>query len=237
MQSLTVFKSAVLIVLVGYLTSCAGLIGPDVRPGLKLGEAGDHKGALAHYETIIDNDKANAKVYRLAYESAFRAGKRVTAAKHYDAAIDAGFDPGSLKSLAVGLWYERALWVMGAQRWKDARNAGEAIANLDPGSKEDKFCRLILQGKTKYDQGNHKGLWDAVADYHDAANINPNSGLPYFLMGQARYKNNRSDYDAALEDYYKALEIEPNGSFSAEAKADINRIEAVKKKMKNFWGK
>ena len=225
------------LILAASFISCAGLIGPDVRPGVKLSEAGDHKGALAHYEGIIKDEQANAKVYRLAYEAAFRSGKRVTAAGYYEDALSSGYDADSLKSLAVELWYQRALWVMGAQRWKDARQAGEMIADLDPGSNEDKFCRLILQGKTKYDQGNHKGLWDAVADYHDAANLNPNSGLPFFLMGQARYKNNRSDYDAALEDYYKALEVEPNGSFAAEAKADIKKIEAVKKKMKSFWGK
>ncbi|MCF7809051.1 MAG: hypothetical protein K9M49_06225 [Candidatus Marinimicrobia bacterium] len=230
-------RSLVAWALVFSIISCAGLIGPDVRPGIKLSESGDHTGALAHYESIINEQKANAKVYRLAYESAFRSGKRATAAKYYLNALEAGYDADSLQSLAVGLWYERALWVMGAQRWDDALVAGEAITNLDPGSDEDKFCRLILQGKTKYDQGSHKGLWDAVADYHDAANLNPESGLPYFLMGQARYKNNRSDYDAALEEYYKALEVEPNGSFSSEAKADIEKIEAVKKKMKDFWGK
>jgi len=237
MPNSKVFRYGFSLGLILLISSCAGILGPDVKPGLQLAEAGDHKGALAHYESMMKEEKANAKVYRLAFEAAFRSGKRVTASKYYANALEAGYDQESLKSLAVELWYERAKWVMGAQRWKDARQAGEAISNLDPGSKEDKFCRLILQGKTKFDKGNHKGLWDAVADYHDAANLNPDSGLPFFLMGQARYKNNRSDYDAALEDYYKALEIEPNGSFSKEAKADIKKIEAVKKKMKGFWGK
>lgn len=237
MQPSKFFNHSVIIVMIFMVMSCAGLLGPDVKPGMKLSEAGDHKGALGHYESIISEQKANAKVYRLAYESAFRSGKRVTAAKYYENALEAGYDADSLNSLAVSLWYERGLWVMGVGRWKDATAAGETIAALAPGSKEDKFCRLILQGKTKFDQGNHKGLWDAVADYHDAANINPNSGLPYFLMGKARYKNNRSDYDAALEDYYKSLEIEPNGAFAKEAKADIKKIESVKNKMKNFWGK
>jgi tetratricopeptide (TPR) repeat protein len=234
MQRVKVNRAIFILTLSMSILSCSGLLGPKIGPGLDLSEAGDHGGALAYYESIIDENKANAKVYRLAYESAFRAGKRTTAAQYYDNALNAGFKADSLKSLAIELWYERALWVMGAQRWKDARAAGEAIANLDPGSIEDKYCRLILQGKSKFDQGSHKSLWDAVSDYHDAANLNPNSGLPYFLMGQARYKNNRSDYDAALEDYYRALEIEPNGSFSAEAKADIEKIESVKNKMKNF---
>ena len=216
---------------------CAGLIGPDVRTGIKLSEAGDYKGALAHYETIINAGKANAKVYRLAYESAFKSGKRVTAAKYYDEALKTGFEADSLNNLALELWYGRVLKVMGKGQWKEARKAAKMIATIAPDSHQDKFCRYILQGKTKYDRGAHKGLWDAVSDYHKAANQDPNTGLPYFLMGQARYKNNRTDYDAALDDYKKSLEVEPNGYFAGQARADIRKIEAVKNKMKSFWGK
>jgi tetratricopeptide (TPR) repeat protein len=217
--------------------TCAGLLGPDIKPGVELFEAGNYAGALAHYEGLIAADGSNAKVYRLAYESAFKAGKRVTAARYYDEALKAGYESDSLQSLALNLWYERVLKVMGTDQWKEARKAAQQIATLAPGSKQDKFCRLMLDGNRKYTRGAHKGLWDAISDYSKAANLNPQSGLPYFLMGQARYKNNRTDYDAALDDYRESLKIEPNGYFASKAKAEIKKIEAVKKKMNKFWGK
>ncbi|NQV15949.1 hypothetical protein HQ531_10870 [bacterium] len=219
------------------ISNCAGLLGPDLKPGITLTEAGDHSGALKHYESIIESGKANAEIYRLAYESAFLAGKRVTAGKYYDEAFKAGFDIDSLKTLAVDLWYGRALKLMGMSDWKEAIKAASQIGHFSPDSDEDKFCRYILAGRKKFDRGAHKGLWDAINDYSKAANCNTSSGLPYFLMGQARYKNNRTDYDSALEDYYQSLEIEPEGFFSEQARADIKKIEAVKKKMNAFWGK
>ena len=220
-----------------FLMGCASLVGPDIKPGIALFEAGKYGASLEHYETIIKAGKANGKVYRLAYESAFKAGKRVTAGKYYQEAIKAGFDSDSLVSLATNLWYDRALTTMGSNNWKEARKAAAQIGDLAKDSKQEKFCTLILAGKKKFDRGAHKGLWDAISDYSKAANYDKSSGLPYFLMGQARYKNNRTDYDAALENYYEAIRIEPDGEFVKQAKADIKKIEAVKKKMNAFWGK
>jgi len=219
------------------LLGCASLMGPDVKPGIALFEEGKYGASLTHYETIITEGKANATVYRLAYESAFKAGKRVTAGKYFNEAIKAGFKADSLTSLAIDLWYERALITMGGNQWSEAKKAAAQIAELDADSNKDKFCRLLIEGKKKFDRGAHKGLWDAISDYSNAANYDKNSGLPYFLMGQARYKNNRTDYDAALEDYYEAVRIESDGDFIKQAKADIKKIEAVKKKMNAFWGK
>lgn len=229
-----------LVILVGLLlalSNCAGLLGPDLKPGIEYSKAGKHTSALKHYEGIIESGEANGKVYRLAFESAFLAGKRITAGKYYDAALTSGFAKDSLNSLALELWYGRALKVMARNEWKSARTAAAQIDQLAPDSNQDKFCTLILAGKKKYDRGAHKGLWDAVNDYSKACNYDPSSGLPYFLMGQARYKNNRNDYDAALEDYYQALKVEPSGYFAAQALSEIKKIEAVKKKMKAFWGK
>ena len=219
------------------LSGCAGLLGPHVKAGLEMSASGDFKGALAHYENIIQSGSANAKVYRLAYESAFRSGKRITAKKYFDEAIKAGYDSDSLTNLASELWYERALMTMGQNAWEEAAKAAEMIQELAPDSNPDKFCTLILAGKKKYERGAHKGLWDAISDYSNAANYDPSSGLPYFLMGQARYKNARDDYDAALEDYYNSLKVEPQGYFASQALEDIKKIEAVKKKMNAFWGK
>lgn len=226
-----------IIALVLLFGSCTGLLGPNVRPGMNLFDSGDYSGALKHYEHIIESGDANAKVYRLAYESAFKAGKRVTAGRYYKEALTAGYEADSLKSLATELWYDRALNVMGTNKWAEARKAIKQIALLAPGSDKEKFCTNILAGKDKYDRGAHKGLWDAISDYSKAANYDSNSGLPYYLMGQARYKNNRTDYDAALDDYYQSLKIEPDGYFATAARSEIKKIEAVKKKMNAFWGK
>jgi tetratricopeptide (TPR) repeat protein len=230
-------QSFIVIFISLFLVSCAGLLGPDLKTGQKYFAAGDYDAAYQHYRTLINSGATSAKLYRLAYESAFYSGHFKQAGSYYREALANGFDRDSLKHLAGGLWYQRALDVMGRGDWKAASYAAQQVSRYAADSDQDKFCAYILAGKKKYDRGAHKGLWDAVSIYHKAANLNPSSGLPYYLMGKARYKNNRTDYEAALEDYYEALRIEPKGTFVPQAKADIKKIEAVRKKMKAFWGK
>ena len=218
------------------LVGCATLLGPDLKPGLEASRAGEHKAALAYYQTLIKEGQANAEVYRLGFEAAFRSGNRQQAAGYYTEALAKDFDQDSLKNLAVSLWYERALWVMGADRWQDAEQAAKQISDLKPDSREAKFCELILAGQAKYDKGAHKGLWDALGDFTRAASLAPNSGLPYYLMARTRYKNDHDDYAPVIENYQRALELEPNGSFAKDAAAELKRLKALQKKMKAFWG-
>ena len=219
------------------LVACAGLFGPDLKPALALSAEGQYAAALEHYQGIIKEGKANARVYRLAYEAAFLADQRKTAAVYYQKALENGFEADSMNTLAVQLWYGWALRVMASDKWAEAQEAAEEIGRLAPESREDKFCRLVLAGKRKYDRGAHKGLWDALNDYTKASILDPATGLPHYLMGQARYKNDRNNYDDALKDYYESLRLEPNGLFADQARADIRKIESTKAKMKAFWGK
>ena len=55
-------KQTPIMLLVVLMVGCAGLIGPDVKPGIALFEEGKYKESLDHYETIIAEGKANAKV-------------------------------------------------------------------------------------------------------------------------------------------------------------------------------
>jgi tetratricopeptide (TPR) repeat protein len=216
---------------------CVAILGPNLKPGLDLQEAGDYAGALAFYESIVKSEKASAKVYALAYESAFRAGKLKSSSDYYNLAMESGFDPDSLDRLALKLWYDRFQMLMGKDEWKSAESAADVVAKLAPDSDRDKFCRYVVEGRRKFKKGAHKLLWDAVDDYTRAANYDTKSGLPYFLMGKARFKNNKNDFDAALDEFRRALEIEPDGYFASEAKAEIERISKLKKKMEAFWGK
>jgi hypothetical protein len=95
----------------------------------------------------------------------------------------------------------------------------------------------MMMGYRKYERGNHKGMWDALDDFTRASNIYPDRGLPYWMLGRTRYKNDRTNYDAAIEEYRNALEAEPHGLFSKTAAEELAKIEAVKKKMEAFWGK
>lgn len=226
-----------LIVAIIFLTGCAAVLGPALGPGIELTERGQYKEATSYFEEQIAAGKTSAKLYRWAYESAFRAGDLSKAKDFYTAALTEGFEEDSLNSLAKDLWYDRAKMLMALDKWESAARSSEVISSLAPESNEAKFCKLMMAGNSKYVRGKHKGMWDALDDFTRASNLDPSTGLPYLMLGRTRIKNDKTNYDAALEEYYKALEVEPEALFKTAAKAEIKKIENNKKKMEAFWGK
>ncbi len=223
-------------VLIIILTGCTLLFGPSVKPGLELAANGDHAGALVYYESLIHSGKTRGNIYRFAYEEAFRTSKYDQADGYYQSAIDAGFSADSMKTLAVSLWYDRAKTSMAREHWKTAKQANEYLQKIAPDLQPAKFCAHMLVGKKSFDSGSGKQLWDAIGEFGMATNYDENSGLPYLWMGRARYKNDRMNFDAALAEYKKALEKEPDGLFAGAARREMKKIQASRKKMKSFWG-
>ncbi|MCF7797754.1 MAG: hypothetical protein K9N11_06695 [Lentisphaeria bacterium] len=218
------------------LSACATLLGPSAKPGIDLAQQGDYDAAMQYYQQIIEAGEANGKIYRHAYEAAFNLEAFDEADELYAAAIEAGFSPDSMRSLAVELWYNRAKTALGQEHWQTATYAAGRIKEIAPESKPDKFCQHMLQGKALYDKGSTRQLWDAVGEFTLAANHDEKSGLPYLWLGRTRYKNDRMNYDAALQEYDKALEIEPGSVWSQTAREESEKIRAVRDKMKSFWG-
>jgi len=219
------------------LIGCAGILGPALRPGIDLMQEGDYSGATDYFEELVAAEQTSPKLYRLAYESAFRAGELTNAKDFYNSALESGFDEDSLNSLARILWYDRAKRLMALDKWGSAEKSSAVLQSLAPESVEAKYCRLMMAGYRKYEKGSHKGMWDALDDFTRAANIDSTSGMPFLMLGRTRIKNDRTNYDAALEEYYMSLEVEPDALFRSAAEEEIRKIENTKKKMQDFWGK
>ncbi|MCF7801413.1 MAG: hypothetical protein K9N34_05275 [Candidatus Marinimicrobia bacterium] len=231
------YRNISIVLLTGLLWSgCTTLLGPSAKPGIKLSQQGEYGQAMHYYQQVIREGKASGKIYRHAYETAFHLEEFEQADSLYTAAIEAGFSADSMQSLAVELWYDRGKIAIGREHWKTASYAASQIHQLAPDSKPDKFCQHMLRGKELYDKGSTRQLWDAVGEFTMAANYNAESGLPYFWLGRTRHKNDRMNYDAALEEYDKALELEPNSIWSQVAREEAEKIREVRAKMKSFWG-
>lgn len=230
-------KYTSLILLTAFLVSgCAVLFGPSAKPGIELAQQGDYEQAMEYYQELIREGKATGKIYRHAYEAAFYLEAFSQADSFYTAAIEAGFGADSMQSLAVELWYGRAKTAIGKDHWKTATYAADRLHELAAGSKPDKFCEHMLRGKELFDKGSTRQLWDAVGEFTLAANQDGKSGLPYLWLGRTRHKNDRMNYDAALQEYDRALELEPNSFWSETARDEAAKIRAVRDKMKSFWG-
>lgn len=219
------------------LAGCAAVLGPSLKPGIEALANDDAKTALDYFEAQIKAGKTSPALYRWGYEAAFRSGNLGRAKDFYNDALAAGFPEDSLNQVAKKVWYLRAKELMARDDWKAAINATDVLEQLDAGSREAAFARLMIEGYFKYEKGNHKGLWDALDDFTRAHKHDPDSALPYLMMGRTRIKNDRTNYDAALEEYALALELEPEGRLAEIIKSEADQIRVTKRKMEAFWGK
>ncbi len=88
-------------------------------------------------------------------------------------------------------------------------------------------------GRTVYQQGDIRRLWDSVEAFGKAAVANEKSAAPHFYMGLSYERIDRKEYANAITAYEKALALEPDGQYAAECKKRLEEL----KKMQRFWGK
>ena len=94
---------------------------------------------------------------------------------------------------------------------------------------------LIAEGNLLYKKGERNGLWDAIENYHKAARLKPDSGEPFYHIGQAYLKNGNTDFDLILESYEKALSLDLALQLRPIVLAAIEREKKREKPLKDFW--
>ena len=76
-------------------------------------------------------------------------------------------------------------------------------------------------------------LFKAIEQFTLASNVYPEKGDPYYYLGISHNRRDKSDYDAAIEQFKKALSVEPDFENAADCKKKLAELE----KLKKFWGK
>jgi len=94
---------------------------------------------------------------------------------------------------------------------------------------------LIAEGHLLSKQGERNGLWDAIEKYHKTARLKPDSGEPFYHIGQTYLKNGNTDFDLILESYEKALSLDLALQLRPIVLAAIEREKKREKPLKDFW--
>ncbi len=219
------------------IIGCSGILGPSLGPGRTALQEGRPADAQRYFEQLIAAGNDSPRLYRFAYEAAFRNNSLSSARTHYESALATGFNADSLNSLARELWYQRAKEKIAREDWRSASQANDVLQALASASQEALFSGHMIKGYRLLTQGTHKAMWEALEQFELAARLDTTSGLPYFLSGQTRYRIDRTNYEAALTDYREALDREPDATFAAAVRKKISEIERTRQKMEKFWGK
>jgi tetratricopeptide (TPR) repeat protein len=151
------------------------------------------------------------------------AGKSEDAAKYYQQAMDAKPDSGVLNNL--GNLYAK----MG--KMDEAKASYEKSAELDPANAANAWLNF---GITLYNAQKFK---DAVEPLKKATTLNPNNAQAWYLLGVTLvatmgYKQEGEKITPIMEPgtveaYQKAIDLDPDGQWGAQAKEGIEQLKQM----------
>ena len=98
-----------------------------------------------------------------------------------------------------------------------------------------RYNLLIAEGHLLYKRGNKDGLWDAIQNYHKAAQLKPDLGDPHYYIGQSYHKLGNTDFDLILESYEKALTLNLSSHLRETIEAAHARVSKRDQLLKDFW--
>ncbi|CAN5686012.1 hypothetical protein BH24ACT20_BH24ACT20_06200 [soil metagenome] len=124
--------------------------------------------------------------------------------------ISAAFLVGAFILLAASLSLS-GYYLQEQQRLAAAGDVSGAMQEVETAARLDPFDTQPLQSKSLLlqRQGDNEEAADAL---EEAIRRDPNNYLPYMLLGLLEM-NRLNDYDAAVQSYQEALELNPNASF------------------------
>ena len=93
------------------------------------------------------------------------------------------------------------------------------------GKNDDAINNFIEAGKKYYNKENYT---EAIIDFTDAINLGGGTAEIYNLRGLSHYNLENPDYDAALNDFNKAVDCDKNFPFAFYNRANVYRIQDKK---------
>ncbi len=210
-----------------------------------LGEK-SYSSAIAHYLQVLELDSTNVDAYRHLGECYEQNGFLDRAKYYYEQANRFSSEKAIImeKILAIdSLSLVADRYFQQGKKHYNAKNDVAAVKNFKQAlaakadHRDAKYYFHIAQGNIFYRRGRLSDCWDAIEHYGKAMSIRPESAEPHFLMAQAYERKDRNEFHNAIEEYRLALDLEPNGPYSAKCKTKIKELTERWEKMKKFWGK
>ncbi|NVM02540.1 MAG: tetratricopeptide repeat protein [Candidatus Helarchaeota archaeon] len=106
---------------------------------------------------------------------------------------------------------------------------------LKPDFKDAEYFMHISLGRVCYKKTSLSELWNAISEFGSAMAVYPKRAEPHYLLGMAYQKKDIKDYENPVEEYKKAIELEPNSKIARICREKINQLLKTKEKMEKFW--
>ena len=151
-----------------------------------------------------------------------------------DSLSERGLSPATINAL-VAAHNALGLTALEAEDYKKGIDHFSRAVRLSKLDTLSRYNLLIAEGHQLYKRGNKNGLWDAIQNYHKAAQLKPNLGDPHYYIGQAYHKLGDTDFDLILESYEKALTLSLSSHIREEIEVEHSRLSKRDQLLKDFW--
>lgn len=113
----------------------------------------------------------------------------------------------------------------------------EKALKAKPDHVEAKYQLHMAQGHAYFKKGSKSALWEAIEAYGLAMALKDTEAEPHFWLGKAYEKKDDREFTNAIDEYKMVLELDPQGPYSNEAKAKVQKLTKLKTKLDKFWGR
>ncbi len=110
--------------------------------------------------------------------------------------------------------------------------------DLKPDYKDAEYYMHLALGNFYLKKDDVIVIWEAIEEFGNAMEIYIKRAEPHYLLGLAYEKKDKKDYKFPIEEYNRAIELEPDSKIAEICKEKIKQFYKNKKeieKMENFW--
>ena len=151
-----------------------------------------------------------------------------------DSLSERGLSPAIISAL-VAAHNTLGLAALEAKDYKKGIDHFSKAVGLSELDTLSRYNLLMAEGHLLYERGNKDGLWDAIQNYHKAAQLKPNLGDPHYYIGESYHKLGDTDFDLILESYEKALTLNLSSHLREKTESSHARASQRDKLLKDFW--
>jgi len=142
---------------------------------------------------------------------------------------------GNRKSKAQG-FYEKALVHYKKNQLKSTKMDLDKALKTNQDHRDAQYLYFLTEGRLFLKKGSKNKLWDAIELFGKAMTLKNDLPEPHFYMAQC-YEKKDDEFVNAIDEYQKALDLDPSGRLAPTCKKKIQALKKRKDKLDKFWGR
>jgi len=206
----------------------------------------DNSGAYHQFVTAYHIDSTHYETMVHLANLSFSLGHLDRAASLYQKLVRKASNPEPFKNKMEDIQnrkneaqslFEKALVRYKKGQIKNAQSFLQKALKANGDHKDACYYQYMAEGRLLLKKGSRSALWDAIELFGKAAILKNDLPEPRFYMAQGYEKKDRDEFVNAIDEYQKALDLDPEGPLAPACKKKIQDLKKRKDKLDKFWGR